>query len=745
MGPAGQQQVGWFGRTLGWANTRDAWLARLGVVAWLAGLWLIVSRTGRMTTGEAGLAVLAWLLVLAVAARHAVRDMFGPVFFYEVIRVGRRVMTFRLRFLYVAALSGLLVLMYVVWLEEIGYFKPSRRVDLIQTQELSKFANQFFEVFVVVQYLTVMLLTPVYVGGTIAVEKERKTLEFLLATDLRNREIVFGKLAARVTNLLMFVFAGLPIVAVLQLFGGIDPNLLLAAFAATVINIIGLSAVAVWLSAILRRARDAIVLTYMLALVYVFGSLMLAALAIAPPFAGAWWTVPVTAFGYSLAASDVMTASAGGNPLWMVVRLQGGPPGMRANVTDLFREFATFWGLVTVVAIGLAVWRLRAVALHQSYGGVKQPRKRTTAGGRPVRRNPEVGDNPVFWREVFVEGGVKGGWLWRVISGIVVVLIFVPVVMILYENFFAASTWRAGFSLAETWDFFTREINAWARGVSCILVTLMLFAAAVRGAGAISGEKDKDTWVSLLSAPLSADTILWGKWWGCVLGLRRAYAVLLFIWCLGLGIGAIHPAAVVLVLVTVFVLVSAFSWVGLFCSMRAKNSLNASIQAFFATAFLVGGFWALLGMFCGLPLSILDVKGQVIDDLVQIAVGFTPAAMPGFGLYRSFEKRDMRPMDFEMEDGLGFFSLLLGLLLWVGVNVLFASVCLAKFRQVTNRVPAYLPEEQRVKPEKAAVAKPARAVARPLGANGSPAAGDAPTIDERALSARDRPPGERPA
>ena len=35
------------------------------------------------------------------------------------------------------------------------------------------------------------MLTPAYVAGAISEEKDRKTLEFLLATDLRNREIGF--------------------------------------------------------------------------------------------------------------------------------------------------------------------------------------------------------------------------------------------------------------------------------------------------------------------------------------------------------------------------------------------------------------------------------------------------------------------------------------------------------------------------------------------------------------------------
>jgi len=730
MGPA-ERQVGWFGRTFGWSSARGEWPARLGAVGWLAGLAVIVSRSNRLTTGEAVLAVTAWALVLAVAARQAVRDMFGPVFFYEVVRLARRPLTYRLRFLYVAAVAGILVLMYVSWLEHVGYFRPDRRVDLIQTQALSRFANEFFEVFVVVQYATVILLTPVYVAGTIAVEKERKTLEFLLATDLRNREIVFGKLAARVTTLLMFVFAGLPVVAFLQLFGGIDPNLLLAAFAATVVNVIGLAAVAVWTSAMLRRARDAIVLTYMLAVVYVFGSLFLAVFAIAPIGTGVWWQSSVSAFGYSVSPADLMLATAAGNPVMVVVRLNAPlRSGAQANVTELFREFATFWGLVTALMIGLAVWRVRAVALAQSYGPVRQPRKRR---GRAVRQHPEVGDNPVFWREVFVEGGVRGGWLWRVISVVIALLIAAPVGIIIYELLFATNPWRAGMSFAEAWNEFSREMSGWARGATGVVTTLIFFAAAVRGAGAVSGEKDKDTWVSLLSVPLSADRILWGKWWGCVLGLRRAYLALVVIWSVGLCAGAVHPASLPLVMATVFVLVATFSWVGLYCSMRARNSLTASIQAFFATLFLAGGFWALLGICCGLPLSILDTRSSLVDDLAQFGLGFTPPFMTGGPLFRSTERRDMEPFDFDARHGLGFGSLIIGLVFWAGLAVLFGTICLRKFRRVTNRVPVYLPEELRMRAEYARKARATRHRPQavpvndaPVATGAAPAAGAAP-------------------
>src|SRR6185369_10587649 len=90
------------------------------------------------------------------------------------------------------------------------------RVDLLPSSVVSQFAAEFFQAYVVELFIVMALLTPVYVAATISVEKERKTLEFLMATDLRNREIVFGKLASRVLTLMMYVLAGLPLIAFLQ-------------------------------------------------------------------------------------------------------------------------------------------------------------------------------------------------------------------------------------------------------------------------------------------------------------------------------------------------------------------------------------------------------------------------------------------------------------------------------------------------------------------------------------------------
>ena len=68
-------------------------------------------------------------------------------------------------------------------------------------RETAVLAETFFGTFMIVQLILIVLLTPAYVAGAIAEEKDRKTMEFLLATDLRNREIVLSKLLSRLANL----------------------------------------------------------------------------------------------------------------------------------------------------------------------------------------------------------------------------------------------------------------------------------------------------------------------------------------------------------------------------------------------------------------------------------------------------------------------------------------------------------------------------------------------------------------
>ena len=81
------------------------------------------------------------------------------------------------------------------------------------------------------QLTLVLLAAPAATAGAICLDRARGTLTHLLVTDLSDAEIVLGKLAARLVPVLGLVVCSLPVMALLTLLGGVDPDALLGAFA----------------------------------------------------------------------------------------------------------------------------------------------------------------------------------------------------------------------------------------------------------------------------------------------------------------------------------------------------------------------------------------------------------------------------------------------------------------------------------------------------------------------------------
>jgi ABC-type transport system involved in multi-copper enzyme maturation permease subunit len=718
-----------------------AWLL---TALWLAAVVPLASHARRAGWGpaEALLAGLGWLLVPTLLLPGEVRRLFGPVFAYEVLRIGRRPLTFALRGLYVLLVMALLVWVYLVWLEDVrddfrptgvrwpevlvlavsvlgafvavrvlaGWWRWVTVVGLgvlagvalfadvggtsrpVPPEKLSAFATEFFHVFVGLQFGVVALLTPAYVAGTVADEKERKTLEFLLATDLAPREILLGKLAARVVSLLMFVLAGLPVVAFLQLFGGIDPDLLLTVTAAAAVQVLGFSAVSVYLSTVTRRPRDAIALAYLLLLMYLLGSLA----------AAAWLTAFTLAFarrgpwvesllGFEIDMQPVFEALAAGanvvamgNPAWHTVLLVEpitGTGGLTpTNMALALGRFALFWVAVGGLLMAYAVWKLRPIAL----GHKRAPTQKVI--DRQARRRPAVGPDPMLWKEVFLEGGFKGGCVGWLAGLAVMGLVFVWPPVMVYFNFIDTSGRLAQPSAAKRWEEFARELNVWCRVATGGLGTVLLIAAAVRGAGAVSGERDRDTWITLMSTPLGAWEMLRGKWLGTMLGVRRGVAALLAVWAIALCGRAVEPVMVVLAAGVFAVYLAAFAWVGILCSVTARTTLIATVRAVAAGLTLAGGWWLAFGLCCVAPLAALTGgrAGRDFASLANLLLGFTPPIVLGWLPLRTFDRWELEPFR-DNSDSAGIIAPVLGTVCWAALAVVLGWYSFAAFERASNR------------------------------------------------------------
>jgi ABC-type transport system involved in multi-copper enzyme maturation permease subunit len=572
------------------------------------------------------LSQVAWgalgLVSLAILSRRGWLQLCGPVLFYDLVRLARRNRYFLIRVLYIGTIILLLLWQYndTFISQRMPWGWPGGRMRFAGSGSASAaegavFAEQFFNKFMVFQFALVMLLTPVYTAGAIAEEKDRRTLEFLLSTDLANREIILSKFLSRFANLAIIVITGIPVLSAIQFLGGVDPDLLLASFVALVLTMASLASLSIFYSVYSRKPRDAILLTYFVVAAYVSLGI-LGQIAISSP------AVATTAFfGSGLTCQDVVDGYNSGNLPVVLYKLQQAvnvpvramvfaPGGMRvikfvaptaaatlASVVPAFlRNFAIFHGLLILVTIGWAISRVRLVALGQTS---RESRRRLRV--KRIRQRPAIGRLPMIWKELFVEPGFRLTRMGRIVVWLLVVLSFIPAIWIVWNCLetilvYGSTKWW-GTTRLSVWAQIGNELNPWLRIAGTAVATLLLIGVAVRASTCIGGERDRETLDALLATPLQSNDILLAKWLGSLLSVRWGWLWLMAIWGVGLATGAIHPAMVVLSMLAWLVYASFLSGLGIWYSTACRTTLRATMKTLSLTAFFFMGPWA-LWMFC---------------------------------------------------------------------------------------------------------------------------------------------------
>jgi ABC-type transport system involved in multi-copper enzyme maturation permease subunit len=666
------------------------WPFRIALGVWVAagvGAWFAADDLGR--PGQVVLAGL-WVVGLGLLLRSFLRSLVGPVLAYDILRVGRKPRQIWFRFAYAVILGVMFTWVYLSWV--------SNNTGRVHPKVMARLAETFFTVYMVVQFIMVCLLTPASVAGAIADEKERRTLEFLLATDLRDREILFGKLASRVGSLLLFLLAGLPILGLMQFFGGIDPDLVLAGFAATFATVLTLAAVGIAASVLSRKARDAIALTYLVAVAYVLLSLVAYGVAVMP-YVRDWFELEL--FGYKVTAEDLAYPFVAGNPFYVVPYTMTRRAVVTVDVFAALRHYLLFHAVAIALLVTWAGLKLRPIALQQTFGSrrrslwsrLRPARKPAAAGERRPRQvaakvtRPTVGERPILWKEVFVDAGLKLGGFGKVVIFGLVGLSFVPMGFIFWFSIVDPSSWRntGPWWSASRWDEFGNGMNVYLRAAGTVAACLVFLAVGIRGAGCISGERDRHTLDALLTTPLSARTIVWGKWWGCLLGMRWAWAWIFSLWVLALAAGGVHPVMFVAAMISLAVYASGAAWIGLYSSLHFKTTLRATMGTIVIQVFLGGGYFLIFLFCCILPMSFAGGGrgGENFDIIIDVLSSVSPPVNLAWLPIREFNRRELTlgPADVPYAP-FWFF----GLLAWGAFSFLLSQVCVNKFRQMANRV-----------------------------------------------------------
>jgi hypothetical protein len=118
-----------------------------------------------------------------------------------------------LRALYV---TGLMLLMCTAWLRVTG------TQIILNVGDMAQFGSILFQILALLQLALVIFFAAMGSASNVCQEKDRRTLILLLMTRMSNVELVLGKLAASLLNILFLLAAAAPVFMLTTLFGGVS-------------------------------------------------------------------------------------------------------------------------------------------------------------------------------------------------------------------------------------------------------------------------------------------------------------------------------------------------------------------------------------------------------------------------------------------------------------------------------------------------------------------------------------------
>jgi ABC-type transport system involved in multi-copper enzyme maturation permease subunit len=439
--------------------------------------------------------------------------------------------------------------------------------------DLAWFGAAAFQILGPLQLAVAMPFSALLVASAVALEKDRKTFDLLLLTNLSNSDLVLGKLLAGMLAVIVIIAATLPLLLVIALLGGVSTTQIIriemvTLASALVAGSLG-STIALWR----EKTFQALAMTVLLLVLWLAAWEVVAA---AAPDAR-WLGFP--AKSWSVALSPWQAVQEATRPIFPATAEQGN------SIDAVLLFLAAAVGISALLNV-LAIVRVRAWNPRQDVVPrveVEAPSDSTFVDGVSLTDHSAVAihgaggktravwDNPVLWREIRT---------WAYGKRILVIRLAYWAVF-----FICAATLVMQVSSGSPSDM---AIPAEAKPLITLLVVglILLNALAVTS---LSSERDSRALDLLLVTDLTPKEIVLGKLGGAFYNAKEMIvlpiALCVYLWF----VDAISAENLVFLLCGILVMNAFAAMLGIHAGMNYANSRTAIATSIGTILFLFLG------------------------------------------------------------------------------------------------------------------------------------------------------------
>ena len=495
--------------------------------------------------------------------------LIGPVFTREVAIAPRRLRFYLYRAGYP---SALLLLMCTAWQVMAG----TRVVEGVG--EFASFGAILFQILAPLQLTILLFSAALLAASAVAQEKDRRTLDLLLLTNLTNTELVLGKLLASLLNILLMVGAALPLFLLAMLFGGVSGEQIARVFAVTVASTLAAGSLGSTLALWRDKTFQTIALTGLVLVLWLV----------------VWEGIRAGAFGDQWTGITVESWAVAFSP-WQAILAASEPvPSAAREGLDAVLVFPCVAGAIAIALNLLAIARVRVWNPSGEIYEQREPQQQresiwgaehdlaaeATAPTSPVEitsanvhsaggRSRPVWDNPIIWREIRTRAYGRRTYVLR--------LAYLALCTLCGTALYQLTQGDGGVT---------------PLGATLVLVPLFLLSLALVNAMAvtcITNERDGRSLDLLLVTDLTAKEFIYGKLGGVFYNTKEII-LLPVLFCLSLGWQETIGLENLFYLITGLLVLFAFvAMLGIHAGMSYENSRSAIATSLGTVFFLFLG------------------------------------------------------------------------------------------------------------------------------------------------------------